>query len=582
MAAFSAGRYEAAVSAFEVSYKLKQSPRTLYQIGLTFGAMGQPAKALEAYKGFLSFGDAAQDQSAVATAQSEIARIERTAGRFGVKISPSAAVLEIDGHAAAIDQNREIWMMPGKHTVQIHAPGFDSYNQTIEVQSGRYSLEINLRPSTTAPSVQAAALVDEGMMLKVQHDPAGARDKFQDAEQLFSTPRGLAQLGLTEEMLGDLPSAEDHINQALAAKKDPWIRKNKPQLRKAQARILRGTRDYAKLQISGTPSGARLYIGDRQVGSLPVTTVLRVPAGHVLLVAKLEGFRDFAFDADLPRRSLRQVFVTLEAIPPAPPPPPPPPPPPAPPVESAPPPMAAAPEPPAKRPDNASQADIESLLRAQGKLPEDNPPATGFELNVDPGYEFWLGEGPFKSKGGPALRLSLGARYPSPVSFGFSLVDVSADFGRPGTNAIVTVAPGIYVRAHSQPRRKPHAVDFWGGAGFVPFAFAIAAYNSDATTAERLAASGSTTLASAATAEKAVTQKLGVDEVVTRQSLNIPIEVGATFFVTKGVGINLMASFTLWLPVQVCYHDNSDRYCISDGLKLEKSLFVGGGVYFLP
>src|ERR1700753_1361421 len=122
MAAFGAGRYEAAVSAFETSYKLKQAPRTLYQIGLTFGAMGQPAKALEAYKGFLSFADATQDASAVATARSEITRIETTAGPFPVKTSPSSAVLEIDSHPAAIDANREIWMMPGKHIVQIHAP----------------------------------------------------------------------------------------------------------------------------------------------------------------------------------------------------------------------------------------------------------------------------------------------------------------------------------------------------------------------------------------------------------------------------------------------------------------------------
>jgi len=46
--------------------------------------------------------------------------------------------------------------------------------------------------------------------------------------------------------------------------------------------------------------------------------------------------------------------------------------------------------------------------------------------------------------------------------------------------------------------------------------------------------------------------------------------------------LNLNAAFTFWLPTQVCYHDNSDRFCVSDGLKVEKSLFIGGGLSFLP
>jgi hypothetical protein len=239
--------------------------------------------------------------------------------------------------------------------------------------------------------------------------------------------------------------------------------------------------------------------------------------------------------------------------------------------------VVAAPPPKPKPADHPSQADIEALLREQGKLPEDNPPATGVELTINPGYLFWLGEGPFNSKGGPALRASVGARYPWPLSFGLTLFDVAADFGQPGTSAIVTLAPGLYVRAHTQPRKKPHTLDVWGGAGFAPFAFALANFDSSATAAERLAGTTST-----AATKQAVAQKLGTDQVVTRQSISIPLELGATFFLTRGVGIDLNVAFTFWLPSEVCYHDSKNRYCVSDGLKMQQSLFVGGGVIILP
>ena len=68
----------------------------------------------------------------------------------------------------------------------------------------------------------------------------------------------------------------------------------------------------------------------------------------------------------------------------------------------------------------------------------------------------------------------------------------------------------------------------------------------------------------------------------TRQSVNVPLEIGATFFLTRGVGVGLNAAFTFWIPTQLCYHDSGDRYCVSKGLRTEKSLFVGAGVYFLP
>jgi hypothetical protein len=69
---------------------------------------------------------------------------------------------------------------------------------------------------------------------------------------------------------------------------------------------------------------------------------------------------------------------------------------------------------------------------------------------------------------------------------------------------------------------------------------------------------------------------------VTRQSVNIPIELGATYYVTRGVGVTLHSAFQFWIPTQLCYHDGADRYCRDNGLKTQHSLFIGAGVSFLP
>jgi hypothetical protein len=156
---------------------------------------------------------------------------------------------------------------------------------------------------------------------------------------------------------------------------------------------------------------------------------------------------------------------------------------------------------------------------------------------------------------------------------------VSADFGAKDTSAVLTFSPGFYVRGHTQKYRRKNVIDVWGGAGFVPIAMGIASFHRDATTEQRLAGVSATDVSSAA---QKVTSNLSLGRVVTRQSINVPLELGATYFVSRGVGVSLDLAFTFWIPRQLCYHDSNDHYCVSDGLKSNYSLFAGAGVSFLP
>jgi hypothetical protein len=196
---------------------------------------------------------------------------------------------------------------------------------------------------------------------------------------------------------------------------------------------------------------------------------------------------------------------------------------------------------------------------------------------VNFGYLKWFGDGPFDSQGGPSMQLTLGARVPWFLSFGIELLGLSADFGRGSTNFIVTGHPSLYVRAHTQRDREALTLDVWVGAGFSPFAMSFASFDSDTTEAERIAQSGTTTAQ-----RRLIMQRLGIGELATVQTLNLPLELGATLYVTRGFGIDLSFAFTFWFPQQLCYHDDEDRYCTDKGLETMHSLFIGGGVQFLP
>jgi tetratricopeptide (TPR) repeat protein len=579
VAAFQAGRFEAALAAFDISYRRQPNAATLFQMAVTYLAMGQPYTALETYHSFLRSADPATNADKIAEANREITRIHASVGRFTLKLSPHQASLSIDGHPAVV-RDSELWLMPGTHGISIRAPGYESYAQTIDAQKGRFSLEINLRQNSATPQEQVTVLLDEAQLLKSQGDIPSALARCREAQAVLSTPRGLAQLGLTEQVNGELANAEDHITAALKTPKDPYVRKNKTQLRAALDTLKKLTRNYAKVTLTGAPAEASVYVGERLVGTLGTTPLLRVPPGPVLLIGRLSGYADAVYEGELPRRSLHPVELRLEPLPPLPPPPAPP----APPVVAAPvvaPPAAPPPidepiAPPPPPPLTVNQADIEAQLREQGRPPEEDTLATGFELNVAAGYQFWLGDGPWNSSGGGALRVSLGARIPWFLSFGVSLINVSADLGTKHTSALLTFNPGFYVRGHSQKFRRQHAIDVWGGVAFVPIGLALAAFDDTSTLEERLAGVDPNKV------QSVVVDRLGIGRMVSRQSINVPIELGVTWYLSRGVGIMLNAAFEFWFPKQLCYHASGDRYCVSDGLDTQHSLFVGAGVSFLP
>jgi tetratricopeptide (TPR) repeat protein len=570
--AMNATNYADAAQKFDASYRKEPTAAALFNLGVAYRAMGHPSKALQAFESSAKFADPKKDPKTLEAARVEVDRMKNGYARYALKLTPDSATITIDDQPATTDEG-ELWVETGKHKIAFHASGYEDYQQTLEASAGRFDLEVNLRQAG-APEQRADELISEGIALQSGGDTIQAIEKFRQAQALFSTPRGAGLAGLSEEQVGDAGEADAHLDTALAAKKDKWVRKNRAKMMAAKRRL---KKVVSTIDIEGEPAGALVTINDKPVGALPVGK-LRVAGGTLLIKAKKTGYVDFETTVELPVRAERTVLIDMDNRPPpalvpfpepavaA--------------VPALPPPVAEPQpvEPPPPEEPKSAQSDIEAGAEPPAPPPPEREPATGFEMALNFGYQPFIGGPKFEGASGLlSPQILLGARILWPLSFGIQ-INGGFNLSTPKTEFVVAANPGFYVRGHLQREKRPLGFDAWAGVGFQPVAMQAALLKSkkiDPTTIDI------NTLDDDAKAELAKSEA-GLDHVHTLQSINIPFELGGTFFITEGFGVDLSLGLTLWLPQQDCLHDEKDRLCVDSGLSTQTSFFVGGGLMFLP
>src|SRR5438046_2479221 len=80
-------------------------------------------------------------------------------------------------------------------------------------------------------------LIQQGVAARRAQDDSAALNLFQRAYALHHSPRAAAQMGLAEMATGRWPEAATHLEEAMAARSDPWIQKNAKPLREAFLQI---------------------------------------------------------------------------------------------------------------------------------------------------------------------------------------------------------------------------------------------------------------------------------------------------------------------------------------------------------
>lgn len=131
------------------------------------------------------------------------------------------------------------------------------------------------------------SLIKEGVEARRRQDDAVALELFVRAYALHHSPRAAAQMGLAEIALGRWLEAEEHLQEATAADRDPWIKKNASVLSESLDRV---HQEIGSLEILGSPEGAEVVIAGEVRGTLPLPKPLHVRAGDVRFELRATGY----------------------------------------------------------------------------------------------------------------------------------------------------------------------------------------------------------------------------------------------------------------------------------------------------
>lgn len=140
----------------------------------------------------------------------------------------------------------------------------------------RLAIVLSLCSGSALAADAVEALLDQGATCMEKADYLCALDLFQRADKIQESSRTLAQVALAEQALERWLEAERHLALALMTTDERWVERRRRVLEDSLARV---RTHLATLTITGSPRGAEVFLDDKMVGTLPLSSALRVAAG---------------------------------------------------------------------------------------------------------------------------------------------------------------------------------------------------------------------------------------------------------------------------------------------------------------
>lgn len=166
-----------------------------------------------------------------------------------------------------------------------------------------------------APAAEAEAFIRRGIDLRRKGEDGAALEEFRRAYELAPTPRAAAQMGLAAQAVERWLDAEAHLAEALRARSDPWIRRNRAVLEDS-LRAVRGR--IGRLVVGGSPAGADVFVNGENVGRLPLAEPARVLPGPVQVELRSPGYVSAATTVTVAAGQQAYAEIRLERERPAP------------------------------------------------------------------------------------------------------------------------------------------------------------------------------------------------------------------------------------------------------------------------
>ena len=162
--------------------------------------------------------------------------------------------------------------------------------------------------SAAAAGDTEEATIQRGLELRRHGQDEQALLEFNNAYASSKSSRALAQVGLAEQALGRWADAELHLERALEADADPWIRKNRGTLRVSLSVV---AKHIGSLEVLGNPAGAEVRVQGNSVGRLPLEKPTRVPAGDVVVEVRHPGYHSISRTVGVAAGSLSRETIVL-------------------------------------------------------------------------------------------------------------------------------------------------------------------------------------------------------------------------------------------------------------------------------
>jgi tetratricopeptide (TPR) repeat protein len=157
---FDQGRFREACEKFELSMQLDPSPGTLLNLGNCYEPQGDLVRALAIFE--RAFADAQRSsdprrkQLWSDAARERIANLSRRVPQLSVRGVPPDAEVAIDGKSER--PSGALRINPGRHRIEVRAPGKRPYAQEFEVAAGqRLAINVPALEADTAPTAPALA-----------------------------------------------------------------------------------------------------------------------------------------------------------------------------------------------------------------------------------------------------------------------------------------------------------------------------------------------------------------------------------------------------------------------------------------
>ncbi len=163
---------------------------------------------------------------------------------------------------------------------------------------------------TLDPAVEA--MLREGIAHRVAGRDEAAVERFEAAYRALRAPITAGQLALACQAAGRWVDADRYMREALAAPNDGWVRRRRRELDEAYAVT---QRNVGELELRGGPDGATVRVEGATVGTLPLTTPLRLRAGTVTVDVRADGYLPCTRQVTILGGELTREPLAMTAVP---------------------------------------------------------------------------------------------------------------------------------------------------------------------------------------------------------------------------------------------------------------------------